>query len=74
MAKKEEPDAPRKRKIGEGHLDAVLRQGIRELREAVNPSKDAPTVDEIGLYGTATQGEIASARDHKEEEHSRGRE
>jgi hypothetical protein len=50
------------RKIGEGHLSAMARLGLKELRNALNPSRESVADQEIGLYGTATQGEIAEAR------------
>jgi hypothetical protein len=54
-------------KIGEGHLAAMGRLGLTELRNAFNPSRESVADSEVGLYGTATQGEIAQARDHGEE-------
>jgi hypothetical protein len=50
------------RKIGEGHASGMLRLGLKELRNAVNPSRDSIADSEVGLYGTLTQGEIAQAR------------
>jgi len=50
------------RKIGEGHLSAMARLGLKELRNALNPSRESAADNEIGLFGTATQGEIAEAR------------
>ena len=50
-------------KIGEGTLEAMGRLGLKELRNAFNPSRESVADSEIGMYGTATQGEIASARD-----------
>jgi hypothetical protein len=50
------------RKIGEGHLAAMARLGVKELRNALNPSRESVADNEIGLVGTATQGEIADAR------------
>ncbi|MCX7392573.1 MAG: hypothetical protein NTW75_00425 [Planctomycetales bacterium] len=50
------------RKIGEGHFGAMARLGLKELRNALNPSRESVADSEIGLYGTATQGEIADAR------------
>jgi hypothetical protein len=50
------------RKIGEGHAGAMLRLGLKELRNAANPSRESVADTEIGLYGTLTQGEIAQAR------------
>jgi hypothetical protein len=50
------------RKIGDGHAAAMLRLGLKELRNAINPSRESVADSEIGLYGTQTQGEIAEAR------------
>ena len=50
------------RKIGDGHGAAMLRLGLKELRNALNPSRESAADAEIGLYGTQTQGEIAEAR------------
>ena len=50
------------RKIGEGHAAAMGRLGLKELRNAFNPSRESVADQEIGLYGTLTQGEIAEAR------------
>ena len=50
------------RKIGAGHAGAMLRLGLKELRNAANPSRESVADSEIGLYGTLTQGEIAEAR------------
>jgi hypothetical protein len=49
-------------KVGEGHLSAMARLGLKELRNAATPSRESVADTEIGLYGTATQGEIAQAR------------
>ena len=54
-------------KIGDGHADAMLRLGLKELRNGLNPSKESVADSEIGLYGTKTQGEIAESRDYREE-------
>jgi hypothetical protein len=45
----------------------MLRLGLKELRNALNPSKESVADSEIGLYGTKTQGEIAESRDYREE-------
>lgn len=50
------------RKIGEGHAGAMFRLGMKELRNAMNPSRESAADSEIGLYGSMTQGEIAQAR------------
>ena len=50
------------RKWGAGHLGAMFRLGLKELRNALNPSPQSVADSEIGLAGTLTQGEIAEAR------------
>jgi hypothetical protein len=50
------------RKIGEGHLAAMGRLGLKELRNALTPSRESVADNEIGVFGTQTQGEIADAR------------
>ena len=50
------------RKWGAGHLGAMFRLGLKELRNALNPSRESVADSEIGLAGTLTQGEIADAR------------
>ena len=50
------------RKIGAGHFAAMMRLGLKELRNAFNPSRESVADNEVGLYGTQTQGEIAAAR------------
>src|SRR5262245_9884459 len=50
------------RKIGEGHAGAMFRLGLKELRNAINPSRESVADQEIGEYGTLTQGKIADAR------------
>lgn len=49
-------------KIGEEHLEAWLRQGLRELRGALYPESNVAQPAEYGLYGTKTPGEVAEAR------------
>ena len=56
---KNEPSEP---KIGEGHLGAMGRQGLRELRAAIYPASNIAQQPEYGLYGTRTPGEIADDR------------
>ncbi len=51
------------RKIGEGHAATMFRLGLKELRNTFNPSRESVADQEIGVYGTLTQGEIADARD-----------
>lgn len=50
------------RKIGEGHAAAMFRLGLKELRNALTPSRESVADNEIGVFGTLTQGEIADAR------------
>jgi hypothetical protein len=40
----------------------MWRLGLKELRNAANPSRESVADTEIGLYGTLTQGEIAQSR------------
>ena len=49
-------------KIGEGHLSAVGRQGLREIRAAMYPDSNIAQQPEYGLYGTKTPGEVAEER------------
>ncbi len=49
-------------KFGEGHVDAMARLGLAELRNAFNPSRESVADKDMGLYGSATQGEIADSR------------
>lgn len=49
-------------KIGAGHASAMFRLGLRELRNAANPSRESIADQEMGLYGTRTPGEVADIR------------
>jgi len=49
-------------KIGAGHVSAMGRQGLRELRAALYPDSNVAQHPEYGLYGTLTPGEIAADR------------
>lgn len=49
-------------KIGAGHASAMARLGLREIRNAMNPSRDSIADAEMGLYGTRTPGEVAEIR------------
>lgn len=60
-----EPSRPTKPKFGAGHASAMARLGLKELRNAFNPSKESVADTEMGLYGTLTQGEVAEAREPK---------
>lgn len=51
-----------KPKIGAGHVAAMGRQGLRELRGAMYPDSNVAQQPEYGLYGTMTPGEIAADR------------
>ena len=51
-----------KPKIGAGHLSAMGRLGLRELRNAMNPSRESVADQELGLYGTRTPGEVNDIR------------
>jgi hypothetical protein len=47
------------RVIGNGHAQAMARLGLRELRNAFNPSPGSVADTEMGLYGTAGPMEVA---------------
>lgn len=49
-------------KIGTGHLEAMARLGLRELREAMYTDSNIAQQSEYGLYGTATPGEVSESR------------
>lgn len=49
-------------KIGDGHLQAWMRQGLRELRGAFYPESNVAQSPELGLFGTRTPGEVAEER------------
>ena len=49
-------------KIGTGHASAMFRLGLREIRNAVNPSRESIADTEMGLYGTRTPGEVSEIR------------
>jgi hypothetical protein len=50
------------RKIGEGHAQAMLRQGLKELQAAVYPDSNVAREAEVGTFGHPGQGEIAADR------------
>jgi len=57
-------------------MAAMGRLGLRELRNAANPSRESVADSELGLYGSLTQGEIAEARGgpgHGPEQESSGK-
>jgi hypothetical protein len=57
-----ERDSPEP-KIGAGHLSAMARLGLREMRGAMYPESNVAQPNaEYGLYGTRTPGEVAEAR------------
>jgi len=49
-------------KIGAGHLSAMARLGLRELRGALYPESNVAQPPELGVYGTATPHEVHQAR------------
>lgn len=54
---------PPNQKIGSGHAGAMARLGLRELREAFNPSGNTIAQPPVyGLYGEITPGEVSQAR------------
>jgi hypothetical protein len=57
-----EQDTPRP-PLGTGHAEAMLRLGLKELRNAFNPSPQSVADTEYGLYGTKTPGEVAKDKE-----------
>ena len=56
-------EAAGRSKIGAGHLEAAVRQGFVEIRNALYPESNvAQRYPEPGLYGTAVSSEIAAER------------
>jgi hypothetical protein len=49
-------------KVGEGHVAAMGRLGLHELRGMMYPESNIAQRAEYGLYGTRTPGEVAEAR------------
>ena len=49
-------------KIGSGHANAMLRQGLSELRASLYTGSNIAQQPEYGLYGHQTPGEIADDR------------
>lgn len=49
-------------RIGDGHASAMLRLGLKELRNAANPSRESVSATDQGLYGEVTPGEIDRTR------------
>lgn len=49
-------------KIGEGHLAAMGRLGLDEVRGALYPESNVAQPIEYGIYGTLTPGEVADSR------------
>lgn len=52
----------RTRKIGEGHAQAMLRQGLREAQALFYSGSNIAREPEPGMFGNPTQGEIAADR------------
>lgn len=63
MAKSPSPPRP---KFGAGHVGAMARQGLKELRAALYPESNVAQGQEYGLYGTLTPGEVADTRKQEE--------
>lgn len=67
-------DGPSK-KIGDGHLAAMARLGLAELRAAAAfPESNIVQPSVPGLYGVPTQGEVAAAREPDAEAASKAQE
>lgn len=57
-----ENDEPQS-KIGSGHMSAMARQGLRELRAAFYPESNIAQPPVYGIAGELTPGEIRDARE-----------
>lgn len=56
------PGNPPQPKIGDGHANAMFRQGLSELRASLYTGSNIAQSAEYGLYGHQTPGEIAADR------------
>ena len=56
------PGNPAPAKIGDGHANAMFRQGLSELRASLYTGSNIAQSAEYGLYGYQTPGEIAADR------------
>lgn len=56
------PGNPPQPKIGDGHANAMFRQGLSELRASLYTGSNIAQQPEYGLYGHQTPGEIAADR------------
>ncbi len=54
-------------KIGDGHVSAMGRQGLKELRSALYTQSNVASPTEYGVYGTKTPGEVADSREGSKE-------
>ncbi|MBX3357350.1 MAG: hypothetical protein KF745_02870 [Phycisphaeraceae bacterium] len=54
-------------KFGAGSLEAMGRQGLKEIRAAIFPESNIARDAEMGTFGTLTHGEVA---DQKHDERS----
>jgi hypothetical protein len=48
-------------KVGAGHLKAMARQGLKEIRGALYAHSNVAQPTEYGMFGTATPGEVDRA-------------
>ena len=53
---------PARARLAKATLLPWAGSGWRQLRNAANPSRESAADTEVGLYGSATQGEIAQDR------------
>lgn len=54
-----------KPKWGAGTLEAMGRQGFKEIRAALYPDSNVAREAEMGTYGTLTPGEVAEQKSHE---------
>ncbi len=65
-------DSGEKGKIGSGHVSAMGRQGLNELRAALYAESNVAQPTEMGAYGTATPVEVTKERQGEEPERDEG--
>lgn len=55
-------------KIGSGHLRAMGKLGLAEIRGALYPSSNVAQPTEYGVFGKETPAEISQLREHNRDE------
>lgn len=61
-----------KGKIGDGHVRAMAKQGLEELRAVLYPGSNIAQPTGYGIFGKETPGEVAMQRDGPEADQEGG--